>query len=142
MIRPFREEDGEAVVDIWLRASLRAHTFVDPAYWQSRVKDMREVYLPLSEMAVDEEDGQVTGFMALVEDYLAALFVAPEQQGKGIGSRLLRLAKKMRPELTLSVYAENVPALVFYRKHGFGVVAERVEKATGQKECVMVFPFP
>ena len=80
MIRAMREEDCEAVVDIWLRASLQSHAFMEEGYWESRVEDMRNLYLPLSEVVVDEvaPSGKLAGFMAFIGDYLAALFVAPE----------------------------------------------------------------
>ena len=63
---------------------------------------MRTLYLPLSEIVVDEDraTGEVVAFMAFVEDYLAALFVAPAHQKRGVGSRLLALAKKMRGKRT------------------------------------------
>lgn len=141
MIRAMREEDCEAVVDIWLRASLQSHAFMEEGYWESRVEDMKNLYLPLSEVVVDEvaPSGKLAGFMAFIGDYLAALFVAPEHQGKGTGTRLLRLAQKMRSELHLCVYARNTRAVAFYRKHGFTIKGERYEEATGQREWLMSF---
>ena len=50
MIRAFRNEDSEAVVALWLEASLQAHAFVGKGYWESKVEDMRTLYLPLSEI--------------------------------------------------------------------------------------------
>ena len=140
MIRAFREEDTERVVAIWLQASIQEHDFMPEAYWKEKTGDMRTLYLPLSEIVVDEEAGELTGFMAFVDDYLAALFVAPEHQGRGVGSRLLQLAKKMRGALELGVYAENSRAIRFYAARGFRVVGERAEEATGQVEKLMVFP--
>ena len=52
MIRAMKEEDCEAVVDIWLRASLQSHAFVEEGYWESRVEDMRNVY-PVSYTHLD-----------------------------------------------------------------------------------------
>lgn len=108
MIRAFKEEDTEAVIRIWLEASILSHSFIDKAYWEEKADAMRTLYLPLSEVVVDEDKdtGEVVAFIAFVEDYLAALFVAPAHQKKGVGSRLLALAKKMRDTLELSVYAE------------------------------------
>ncbi len=142
MIRAFKEEDTEAVIRIWLEASIRSHSFIDKAYWEEKADAMRTLYLPLSEVVVDEDKdtGEVVAFIAFVEDYLAALFVAPAHQKKGVGSRLLALAKKMRDTLELSVYAENERAVAFYRKNGFRMTDKRIEEMTGHTELLMVFP--
>ena len=139
MIRGFREEDTEKLVAIWFEASLQAHGFIGRDYWESRVHDMRTLYLPLSELVVhvDDVSGEPTGFMALVDDFLAGLFVAPAHQGRGTGTRLLCLAKKMHPCLELTVYARNVRARALYERNGFRIVAERLEEATGERELVM-----
>ncbi len=142
MIRAFKEEDTEAVIRIWLEASILSHSFIDKAYWEEKADAMRTLYLPLSEVVVDEDKdmGEVVAFIAFVEDYLAALFVAPAHQKKGVGSRLLALAKKMRDTLELSVYAENERAVAFYRKNGFRMTNKRIEEMTGHTELLMVFP--
>lgn len=142
MIRAFKEEDTEAVIRIWLEASILSHSFIDKAYWEEKADAMRTLYLPLSEVVVDEDKdtGEVVAFIAFVEDYLAALFVAPAHQKKGVGSRLLALAKKMRDTLELSVYAENERAVAFYRKNGFRMTDKRIEEVTGHTELLMVFP--
>ncbi len=142
MIRAFKEEDTEAVIRIWLEASILSHSFIDKAYWEEKADAMRTLYLPLSEVVVDEDKdmGEVVAFIAFVEDYLAALFVAPAHQKKGVGSRLLALAKKMRDTLELSVYAENERAVAFYRKNGFRMTNNRIEEMTGHTELLMVFP--
>ena len=142
MIRAFKEEDTETVIRIWLAASVRSHSFIDKAYWEEKAEAMRTLYLPLSEIVVDEDraTGEVVAFMAFVEDYLAALFVAPEHQKMGVGSRLLALAKKMRGTLDLSVYAENERAVAFYQKNGVRITGERIEEMTGHTELLMTFP--
>lgn len=142
MIRPFREKDTEAVVQIWLQASIQAHSFIEQAYWESKAEDMRTLYLPLSEIIVDEdpESGGLTGFMGLVDGYLGGLFIAPDYQGKGIGTRLLKLGKKIHDELELCVYAENRQAIRFYQKQGFRITGERTEETTGHTELLMIYP--
>lgn len=142
MIRAFKEENTEAVIRIWLEASILSHSFIDKVYWEEKADAMRTLYLPLSEVVVDEDKdtGEVIAFIAFVEDYLAALFVAPAHQKKGVGSRLLALAKKMRDTLELSVYAENERAVAFYRKNGFRMTDKRIEEMTGHTELLMVFP--
>ena len=54
-------------------------------------------------------------------------FIAPEQQGRGIGTmllgRLLTQAKKQGKAITLSVMKRN-RAIEFYRRHGFRIIHE------------------
>ena len=119
---------------------MRAHDFVSRAWWEAQVQDMRELYLPLSDIlavAVDDASNRIVGFMALIDNVLAALFVQPEWQGRGIGSRLLEIACKIHQELYLTVYACNSRAVNFYLKHGFVETGRRIESATGQMELLM-----
>ncbi|GAA0567290.1 N-acetyltransferase [Halomonas salifodinae] len=139
MIRDYREEDIDQVLTIWLSASIQAHDFVPAALWASQVEAMRDIYLPAAETWVFEEDGSVSGFYCLVEATLAAIFVSPDRQGRGIGSALIEDAKRRRGGLTLSVYRANRPSVEFYRKHGFVIHAEQVDANTGQPELVMEY---
>ncbi|MEZ9597475.1 GNAT family N-acetyltransferase, partial [Vibrio sp. 10N.286.46.A8] len=40
MIREYRPTDMETVLDIWLTASVKAHDFVAPEFWESQVGNM------------------------------------------------------------------------------------------------------
>ena len=48
MIREYNPTDIEAVLDIWLTASIKAHDFVAPEFWESQVANMRDLYIPAS----------------------------------------------------------------------------------------------
>ncbi len=78
MIRPYHPTDSDAVLDLWLKASILAHDFVPESFWREQLPAMRELYLPQAETLVLEEKGQVLGFASLHEQRLAALFVSPE----------------------------------------------------------------
>lgn len=137
MIRPFAPHDMDAVLDVWLSASIAAHDFVAADFWQSQREAMRDIYLPSAEVHVDDDGTAVTGFSALLGDTLAALFVAPAHQGRGIGQRLMAHAQSLRQSLQLAVYTANVRSVAFYRAQGFVVASERRDAATGQPEYVM-----
>ncbi|HIU17597.1 MAG TPA: GNAT family N-acetyltransferase [Candidatus Avidesulfovibrio excrementigallinarum] len=140
MIRPATEADMEPIVQLWLKASIKAHDFISRSWWEARAQDMRELYLPLSDVlvvAIDDASGELVGFAALIENVLAALFVLPGWERRGIGSRLLELIRKLRADLCLTVYERNCRAVTFYTKHGFVKVGRRIEEATGQAEWVM-----
>ncbi|WP_044497815.1 N-acetyltransferase [Pseudomonas saudimassiliensis] len=139
MIRDSQADDIDAILDIWLSASIQAHDFIDSSFWISKVGDMREIYLPASQTRVYEAAGKVLGFYSLYEDTLAAIFVAPGSQGQGIGSVLLADAKTQRPRLQLMVYKENAPSIQFYEKHGFTVAGEQTDEHTGHAELLMEF---
>ena len=137
MISASTAKDIEAVLDIWLSASLKAHDFIEPAFWKSQTGNMRQIYLPAAETHVYKKNSEVMGFYALSGDTLAALFVKPEFQGQGIGKQLLAHARGRRNRLTLSVYKENESSCRFYLAQGFRIIREQPDVHTGHPEFVM-----
>ena len=67
MIRKYRKDDIEILLDIWLRASIEAHDFIAPDFWRSQVNNMRNIYIPASENYVYERESKVLGFYSLHE---------------------------------------------------------------------------
>lgn len=128
------------VLEIWLAASIAAHDFIPREFWESKVQDMREIYLPSSEILVHEDDGEVDGFLALHGNTVAALFVSPPRQNSGVGTMLVQKAKESRDTLQLTVYMENRKSVRFYEKQGFHAVEERRDTHTGHNELLMAFP--
>ena len=140
MIRKIQDSDLEEVLNIWLEASIIAHDFIENSYWISRVSDMRDIYIPNSETYVYEDKNGICGFFSLCENILAAIFVKPNQQGKGIGRKLLKKAKVLRNNLCLTVYKNNSKSVLFYKRAGFSFVKEQIDKNTGYPELVMQWP--
>jgi putative acetyltransferase len=54
MIRKSLPIDNETIVNVWLAASIKAHDFMTPEYWKSKIHDMRNIYIPASETYVYE----------------------------------------------------------------------------------------
>ncbi|WP_127593274.1 N-acetyltransferase [Paenibacillus lautus] len=138
-IRLMTDKDMDSVIDIWLAASKEAHHFITPEYWESKQKDMRDVYLRMADTYVLEEAGCTVGFISTVQHALAALFVHPRDQGKGYGRALLQFVKERSPKLELKVYKENGSAFRFYSRNGFAVVEETIDEDTDQAEFVMAW---
>ena len=130
----------DAVLEIWIRGSLQAHGFIEESYWERQKERLRENLLSHAITAVycDPTTERIGGFISLVENFIVALYVAPEEQGRGIGHNLLQRAKYLYPVLELSVYTENRAALSFYLREGFQIVLRRIEQATGHEEALMV----
>jgi GNAT superfamily N-acetyltransferase len=90
---------------------------------------------------VDDEVRGVVGFAADGEEgWVNSLYVAPDAQGRGLGSTLLghaadRLRKAGCHRAYLWVFAENEPSVRFYGRHGWTPDgATRVEEAFGENE--------
>ena len=139
MIRKFQQSDIDQVISIWLEASIKAHDFVNSEFWKSKVKDMMEIYIPSGETYVYEKEGIIKGFISLYKDTLAAIFVSPDCQGTGIGKQLMRKAKEVRDNVNLTVYKENQKSIEFYKKCGFKIELEQIDKHTGHPELLMKF---
>jgi ribosomal protein S18 acetylase RimI-like enzyme len=78
------------------------------------------------------------------ELYLMRLFVDPEYQGHGVGSQLLKHLYPLAGDkpITLSVLKPNLPALIFYKKHGFKEVRDAKHTYLGIHRFVMEKPAP
>lgn len=137
MIRRSANEDTDSIIRIWLDASRLAHDFIPFEFWAGQEEAMRNNYLPNSETYVLVHRGQITAFISLMGEYLAALFVTPALQGHGFGKRLLNHAKTLKRRLELCVYTQNTRAVDFYKEAAFITATEMLDPKTGQEEFVM-----
>lgn len=130
-------EEAQLLANIWLNASLEAHDFISEEYWISNKSLMAESYLPNSEVYVAEKMGAILGFVALIKNHIASIFVDNKQQGKGIGSLLLEYVKELRTHLTLNVYQKNEKSVNFYKSRNFIISSSSIDQPTGEKEFIM-----
>ncbi len=136
VIRPMQASDLDPIMAIWLAANLQAHAFIAPSYWHDHVQEVRKA-LPQATVYVVEENGQIQGFMGLIAQYIAGLFVHPQQQSRGIGRRLLQYAKGRNETLTLQVYQKNARAVQFYLREQFRIEKRQMEEKNQEWELVM-----
>ena len=137
VIRKMSDSDIDELVAIWLDGSIKAHDFIPEQYWIGNKTLMKTEYLPNAEVYIAEAGDRIDGFVALVENHIAAIFVRSEQQGKGVGTILLDYARALRSELVLHVYQRNAKSVSFYRARGFKIVAETLDEPTQEKEFLM-----
>ena len=55
MIRDYQAADIDQILGIWLSASVKGHSFIEPEFWKSMIGMMRDVYIPASETLVYEK---------------------------------------------------------------------------------------
>ena len=122
-----RAETGDAagLGDVWL-ASWRVTFDFEPGHPDDDVRRwLATELMPRNEtwVAVDAV-GVVVGLMALSDEMLEQLYVAPDWIGRGLGRRFVALAKERRPAgLDLYCFAVNGLARHFYEREGFRPIA-------------------
>lgn len=132
MIRPFdAASDTKKLSRIWLDASLDAHSFIGKRRLLEQRRLIEEQYLPNSETWVAVRLGEPVGFISLLESFIGGIFVAPGQQGQGIGRKLIAHALEKKGKLSLEVYLQNRRAVRFYEELGFVEVSRRVNDDEG-----------
>lgn len=139
IIRQFKSTDTKKLVDIWYNASIIAHSFVSSKIWASHKDELRNKYLPAAKTYVAEENGELVGFISLIDSYIGGLFIAPTKQGRGIGTRLIEQVKIENKQLRVGVFNKNEGARRFYERNGFKYLSEEVQMETREIVITMIF---
>jgi putative acetyltransferase len=87
---------------------------------------------PHSELRVLEWSGMIVGFIAFRSGWVEQLYIHPDCQGRGLGSRLVTVAQESSDTLRVWTFQANVGARAFYESHGFQV--ERETDGSGNEE--------
>jgi GNAT superfamily N-acetyltransferase len=130
-IRRCRDDERAAIAAI-VNAAAEAYRGVIPAdRWQ-------EPYMPLHELDGEvaagvvfwgcEDSGELVGIMGIQPvnevDLIRHAYVAPGNQGSGIGSALLEhLARSTTRQMLVGTWAAADWAIRFYERHGFELVS-------------------
>lgn len=138
MIRTLQQKDIDKIMEIWLESTIKAHDFIPKKYWQDNYNAVKNDYIPISKTYVYEQDGEVKGFISVLNDeFIGALFVATNSQDQGIGSALIDYAIGQFSKLSLAVYKQNKNAVDFYLKKGFKIMQESPNEDSGFSEYIM-----
>ncbi|GAA5195257.1 GNAT family N-acetyltransferase [Rugosimonospora acidiphila] len=140
--------DAGAVAEVWLRSYRAALPTVRRAHSEDEVRAwVRDVLVPEHEtwvavafsavassaVASSGAGSVVVGMMALDDGWVDQLYLDPSWRGRGIGERLLDLAKRRHPGgLRLWTFQVNAAACRFYERHGF-VAVERTDGAGNEE---------
>lgn len=136
MIRDFKNKDIDRIMALWLDTNISTHHFIDSDYWKSNYTTVKAM-MPSATIYVYEENNVIQGFIGLMDDYIAGIFVSQPFQSKGIGKKLLDYAKDRKDTLSLNVYKENDRAVKFYLREHFNICKEQIDQDTGKMELKM-----
>lgn len=127
-IEGFDPLEAPELVRMW-RASFEFGVGVtDPHPVEEQQAFLLERLVPSSTIRVVKSGGRIVGFSASTRESVAALYVAVDHLGHGIGSALLGLAQADScGSLWLYTFARNRRARRFYEGHGFVAVAHGFE---------------
>jgi GNAT superfamily N-acetyltransferase len=124
---------SDVLASVWLRARAASVPAIPPpVHTEGEVRAwFRDVVLADREVWVADAGGQPVALLVLDREWVDQLYVEPTLTGRGLGSRLLELAKARRPAgLELWTFAANAGARRFYERNGF----REAEQSSGNNE--------
>jgi GNAT superfamily N-acetyltransferase len=118
------DHDAAEIADLYLASRADALPFVRRVHTDAEVRDwIRNVLLRRGETWVARLNGQVVGFLTMINDDLDQLYLLPGHYRCGFGSQLLNKAKQRSPRrLRLFTFQRNERARAFYEANGFRIV--------------------
>lgn len=139
ILRPYRAEDEDASIALWLETWKLAYPSIDfdkrVDWWRAR---WRNELVPVAQIVVAERDGAMAGFVTIDgTGYLDQLVVGPAHWGTETARLLMDDAKRLSPDgVTLKVNADNARAIRFYVRNGFVKAADEMN-SSGRSVDVM-----
>jgi putative acetyltransferase len=137
-VRPARISDQPHMLELWERSVRATHHFLseqDIAALRPLVRELFASGSPEFWVVVRASDVPF-GFLGYAHDSVEALFIAPDEHGRGAGKLLMAYAQQLSGgALSVEVNEQNKGAVGFYIAQGFAVVS-RSELDSGGR------PFP
>ena len=143
LLRPYEPSDEAALASLWYE-SWRSIGLTKPVVTKAELlaRVPREISGRWT-VTVAEVDGRIVGFLALAlaEQRIDQLFVAPGHQGHGVGAALFGIAVDRMPRgFWLSTQPDNHAARAFYERRGMSL--DRIEQGPGGERAFYVLPSP
>jgi putative acetyltransferase len=137
MIRQYRDQDLEVVLDIYLAAATAGQPFLPAEFWENDIPVIRDELMPIAETWVVDADGEVLAFISVLDNVIGGLFTRPDHQGRGHGRALVEYVRERVDPLFVEVFEANHDAVDFYRNRGFVDHAARQNKESGLTELIL-----
>lgn len=133
MIRKHKPQDLDQIINVWHSSSSLAHPFLNLDFVEKLESEMREIYIPDSNTWVYEEKNCIKGFISMIDEQIAGLFVLPEYHSNGVGTSLVNYVNEYHKQLKVEVFERNTIGRAFYKKYGFSLVSSFIHDESGEK---------
>ncbi len=126
-IREGNLSDLPEIMAVWLESHLASQAFVHHLYWHKQYDSVRTRIQNDAEVFVYETDGNLQGFIALVDECtILTLGTAKRADAKIVIEKLLHRCQELYPCLRISVFASNEMLVETLVKLGFYIEKEGV----------------
>lgn len=132
-IRPYQDSDLNELLSSWENATKLAHPFLTKSFLDKEKHNIPNLYLPNADTWVHVDDSHVVGFITLMGNEVAALFVDPDYHGRGMGKALMDKARSLHATLEVDVFKNNSIGRHFYEHYGFKLQSEKTHEDTGNQ---------
>jgi putative acetyltransferase len=130
VIRRAESEDADTLATLF-RRSYGTLTFLPTLHTPKEDRAHFAKVVATQDVWLDEENGNILGFVALEGGAGTFLYVAPEAHGRGVGSRLFEQAQRARPGgFSFWAFKKNERARRFYEKRGCVAIEPPRARAT------------
>lgn len=142
IVRQYEEPDLEQLLNVWGSSTRFAHPFLSEPFLIKERENIPNIYLPMADTWIVEEEGELRGFLALIGNEVGAIFVDPAFHGKGLGKALMDKASSLHRILELEVFAANSLGRSFYDRYGFTLMHAYMHEETGNEVLRIVYTRP
>lgn len=126
MIRAYRRDDCEAIIDLFMEAVMHVKEYDEQQRlaWAGNREEKQgwDASFRKHKTLVAVEDGKIVGFADMAEDYLDRLYVAYDKQGKGIATALVDELEKGHDVITVHA---SYTARPFFERRGYVVLKKQ-----------------
>ncbi len=127
------------ILDLWLRTAAHDNPFIEDNFWERHYDEVKARFFTNSEGFIYKLNGKIVGYICVTgENYIAGLFVDPDFQRRGIGTRLIEFVKTEYSLLHINVYAKNRGMLEFCTRRGFLIDGALRRPDNGEIQYTMI----
>lgn len=118
LIEPLDSSDLETISQIWLMSNLDTHDFIEKEHWLNNYSFVKKAFSSATIYAY-YSDNKIVGFLGIINEYIAGIFILQDYRSLGIGTQLLKAIQSTHTKPTLDVYQKKYASTKILSKERF-----------------------